>query len=118
MATLDKEALLKRKRSDRTEEVDLGEGTVTVRGLTRGEINHARAVASKGSKEKQVETLDNHYIAAALVDPEMTVAEVAEWLKDAPAGDSVTVLAAIQELSGLSEGAQKSGVPRVRARRR
>lgn len=118
MATLDKAALLSRKRSDRTEEVDLGAGTVIVRGLTRGEITHARVAASKGSKENQVATLDNHYIAAGLVEPVMTVAEVAEWLEDAPAGDAVAVLSVIQELSGLAEGAQKSGNAGVRKRSR
>jgi len=118
VATLDKAALLARKRSARTEEVDLGEGTVTVRGLVRAEITRARVAASKGSKENQVATLDNHYIAAGLVEPEMTVEEVAAWLAEAPAGDSVAVLSVIQELSGLAEGAQKSGVPGVRKRRR
>jgi len=118
VATLDKEALLKRRRTDRTEEVDLGEGTVTVRGLSRGEINRARVVAGKASKDNQVATLDIHYIAAGLVEPEMTVAEVAEWLENAPAGDSVTVLGVIQELSGLAEGAQKSGNAGVRKRPR
>jgi len=118
VATLDKAALLKRKRSDRTEPVDLGEGTVTVRGLSRGEINRARAAAGKANRDNQVETLDNHFIAAGLVDPEMTVAEVAEWLENAPAGDSVAVLSTIQELSGLAEGAQKSGNAGVRKRPR
>jgi hypothetical protein len=118
VATLDKAALLSRKRSDRTEEVDLGDGTVTVRGLSRGEVNRARVAAGKGSKDNQVATLDNHYIAAALVEPEMTVAEVAEWLEDAPAGDAVAVLGVIQELSGLAEGAQKSGNAGVRKRTR
>jgi hypothetical protein len=118
VGTLNKEALLSRKRSERTEEVDLGDGTVTVRGLTRGEITRARVAASKASKDNQVSTLDNHYIAAGLVEPEMTVAEVAEWLEDAPAGDAVAVLAVIQELSGLAEGAQKSGNAGVRKRTR
>lgn len=118
MATLDKEALLNRRRTDRTEEVDLGEGTVTVRGLIRAEITRARAIAGKASKENQVAIMDNHMIAAGLVDPEMTVEEVAAWLEQAPAGDAVAVLGTIQELSGLAEGAQKSGVSAVRKRRR
>jgi hypothetical protein len=118
MATLDKAALKARKRSDQTQEVDLGSGTVTVRGLIRAEITHARLMAAKGKKEDQVAILDNHYIAAGLVAPEMTVEDVAEWLAEAPAGDSVAVLGAIQELSGLAEGAQKSPVAGARAKRR
>lgn len=118
MATLDKEALLKRRRTDKTEDVDLGEGTVTVRGLSRGEVTRARVAAAKAGKDNQVATMDNHMIAAGLVDPEMTVAEVAEWLEDAPAGDAVSVLGVIQELSGLAEGAQKSGNAGVRKRTR
>lgn len=116
MATLDKAALLKRQRSANTEEVDLGDGTVTVRGLSRGEVTAAKA-AAKGSRESQIDAVENHFIAAALVDPEMTVEEVAEWLENAPAGDAVVVMEAIQALSGMSEGAQKSGVAGVRKRR-
>lgn len=116
MATLDKAALLKRQRSEKTEEVDLGGGTVIVRGLSRGEVTAAKA-AAKGSRENQIDAVENHLIAAALVAPEMTVEEVAEWLEYAPAGDAVAVMAAIQELSGLAEGAQKSRVAGVRKRR-
>jgi hypothetical protein len=117
MPTLDKAALLKRQRTDKTQEVDLGEGTVTVRGLSRGEITRAKA-AAKGSREHQIDAVENHFIAAGLVEPEMTVAEVAEWLENAPAGDAVVVMAAIQELSGMAEGAQKSGDAGVRKRPR
>ncbi|OLF07755.1 hypothetical protein BLA60_25845 [Actinophytocola xinjiangensis] len=113
MARLDKSALLKRQRADKTAEVDLGEGTVTVRGLTRGEVTQARAAARGGGREVQIHAVENHFIAAGMVDPVMTAAEVAEWLENAPAGDGVAVMEAIQELSGMAEGAQKSGVPRT-----
>jgi hypothetical protein len=112
VATLDKAALLKRTRTDRTKEVDLGEGSVIVRGLSRGEITRAKAAASaKSGRERQFGEVENHFIATGLVEPEMTVEEVAEWLENAPAGDAVAVIAAIEELSGMSEGADKSGVP-------
>lgn len=117
MAVLDKDALLKRQRTEKTEEVDLGGGSVIVRGLSRGEITRAKA-AAKGSRENQIGTVENHMISTGLVEPEMTVDEVAEWLANAPAGDAVNVLETIQQLSGLSEGAQKSGVPGVRKQRR
>lgn len=116
---MDKEVLFKRKAYLDTDTVDLGGGAVvTVRALTRGEVTECRRRA-KGSEEQY----ERRLIATALVDPEMTLAEVGLWLDGdpedpsdvgAPAGDSVKITQAIAELSGLSkEGAQKS-VPPVR----
>jgi len=100
---VDKAKLLaKRGPSYRDVEVDVG--TVRVRGLNRAEV--------KACKDKDQNTSEVKIIAAALVDPEgMTEDEVAEWLEDAPAGDYAAVMVAITELSGLFEGADKSGVP-------
>ncbi len=99
---MDKEKLLgKRDLGYRDVEVDVG--TVRVRALTRAEVKRCR--------DETGETIDVELIAHSLVDPELTVEEAGVWLETAPAGDYVNVLAAVAELSGLSEGADKSGVP-------
>lgn len=108
---VDKALLLNRKATDGTRKVPIeGVGDVTVRGLSRGEVQRA--------KELPEDQRENALISLALVDPELTPEEVAEWLDGAPAGDSVAVMNAVAELSGMTEGARKSGVPPVRNRRR
>lgn len=103
---MDKADLLK-KRTRETREVKLEDfGTVTVRGLTAGEVKRW-----KGKPEAEVERL---VIAAAMVDPVLTVDEVDEWAENAPFGHLIDVIQAIYELSGVSAGAAKSGLPGVR----
>lgn len=97
---MDKSVLLARKAAQNTEDVDLGGGIVVkVRGLSRAEVQSNK---------------DDEYaaIACALLDPVMTRDEVAEWLENAPIGDALAISEALQRLSGLDEGAQKSVVPR------
>lgn len=100
---MDKSKLLaKRGPSYRDVKVDVG--TVRVRGLNRAEV--------KACKDSDENTSEVKIITTALVDPEgLTEDEVAGWLEDAPAGDYVAVMQAVSELSGLSEGADKSGLP-------
>jgi hypothetical protein len=109
---VDKELLKKRRAADNTRQVPIDDlGSVTVRALSRTEVKRATVK----NDEDQTEA---NFISAAMVDPVMTPEDVAEWLDGAPAGDSVAVADAIAELSGMSEGAQKSGVPGVRKQRR
>lgn len=109
---MDKDALLKRKADSDTRKVPIGDlGFVLVRGLSRGEVTAAKDDFPEEQRE-------NALIAMALVDPEMTVDEVGQWLDTAPAGDSVAVMTAVAELSGITEGARKSSVPAVRGRQR
>jgi hypothetical protein len=102
---VDKSVLLARKASQNTEDVDLGGGIVVkVRGLSRVEVQDNK---------------DDEYsaVACALLDPVMTRDEVAEWLDNAPIGDMLAISEALQRLSGLDEGAQKSVVSRDGKRR-
>lgn len=105
---MDKALLLARgQQQDQhdTEEVPIGNlGAVRVRGLTRAEI--------KLYTKKDGTADDDAMIACALVDPQMTVDEVGQWLDGAPAGDYVAVMSALSRLSGFDEDAQKSRVPR------
>jgi len=106
--TLTREQLLARKVG-RAEPLDLpeGGGTVMVRGLTRAE-------ALEMNDLKTVEERDNFIIATGLVEPKLSVEEVREWAAEASAGDTTAISMRIAELSGMAEGAGKSGVARAR----
>jgi hypothetical protein len=105
---VDKAALLKRRATDTTDTVPIGDiGNVTVRALSQGEVSEA----------KESDDYESVLISRALLDPVMTVDEVREWLNTAPAGDAVAVMDKIADLSDLTEGARKSGVAGVRAGR-
>lgn len=110
-------------RSVGTKEVTLAGGLVVkIRGLDRDDVLKATYedfdesnITSKKDLDRFVQKLDrrraeNRMIAAAMVDPEMTEEDVALWLKGAPSSDSVKVLNAIQELSGMAEEYPKSTV--------
>ncbi len=104
---MDKAKLLaKREASYRDVAVDVG--TVRVRGLTKAEVQTCQ--------DQDGDTVANKVIAAGMVDPVLTEDEVDEWLSTAPAGDYVRVMEALSELSGIDEGAAKSGVSEVRGR--
>lgn len=101
---MDKETLLKRRAVDTFDTVLIGDDTVTVRGLSRDEVLIARRLDDDDASDRMTITM-------ALIDPaDMTPADVAEWFKSAPAGDTVRVLEKIRDLSGLGEDARKSGV--------
>lgn len=93
-------------------EVELpGFGTVRVRGLSRGE-----ALALNKGKElgiiKDTATWERKIVALAMVEPTFTEDEVEQWQNASTAGGELdAVTDKITELSGLSEDADKSGVP-------
>lgn len=88
-----------------TREVETSRGVVVVRALTRGEATEAKK-KSKGDDTDY----ENRIVAKAMVQPAMNTVKVAAWFAKAPAGDSVKITNAIAELSGMAEGARKSGV--------
>lgn len=100
---MDKELLLKRKAGLRTTTVQLdgGEIEVVVRALSRGEVKEVKDKYPQDQAE-------NVLVSMSLVDPKMTPEEVTAWLDEAPAGDSVAVMEAVAELSGLSKEVAKS----------
>lgn len=113
---MDKNQLIARGgAAPKTREVPIGDGggAVTVRSLSRAVVKSCK-VKADGDQD----LFEYLVVSAALVDPVMTPEEVTSWLEGAPAGDSVAVMGAINELSGLSEEAAKRGVPEVRGRPR
>lgn len=85
------------------DQVDIaGLGTVTVRGLSRQQMLDAGKLADEG-----VAVMERAMLAAGMVDPELTVDEVAEWQRVSPANEIQPVVQRINELSGVSQTSVK-----------
>lgn len=84
-----------------------GIGELSIRGLSRGEVFAAQKVLT------DPQAFEAKLLSLGLTDPLMTVEDVREWQANAPAGQLERVVEAIKDLSGLGEGADKSGVPGV-----
>lgn len=108
---MDKEVLFAARLPQDTIDVP-GLGTVTVRGLSRAEVLILRkATDDEGVDGPRALTLERKMLATALVDPQLTEAEVGRWQAAAPAGELEPVTRLVQQLSGMLEDAPKSGVP-------
>lgn len=95
--------------AEETREVKTFAGVVVVRGLTRAEVLGVKALRARDDID--VAEYEAHIVSLAMVTPTMTVEEVRRWQAiDKAGGPLGEVTDAITELSGLSEGAQKSGV--------
>lgn len=81
---------------------------VTVRGLTRREL------LTSGHGTEDTSVMECRNVAAAMIRPSMSEAQVREWQKVSGPKDLGLVTAAIRDLSGLGQGAEKSGVSGVR----
>lgn len=99
---MDKELLLKARLPEADVEVP-GVGTVRVRGLTRAEVLKCQTLVQDGPG--RVEALERKMLALAMVDPELTEAEVGQWQKASPAGEMQPVTEKVQALSGMTKGA-------------
>lgn len=97
--SFDKELLFKSALPEADVEIP-GKGTVRVRGLTRAEAMSLQDV-------KGVAAIERKMLALALVDPQLTEAEVGRWQKASAAGEMEPIGAKVQELSGMNEGAAK-----------
>jgi hypothetical protein len=90
----------------------LGRGTAT---LPDGSIVKIRALTSaevlESQELEQVVDRNRFIIHKGMTDPALSLEDVAAWDSNADAGDMVAVNDAIAVLSGLKEGAGKSGVP-------
>lgn len=103
MAHLTRAQVLARKTGKGTATLPDG-STVAVRALTRDEVLASQELATLPER-------DNFIVANGMTNPKLTIEEVAGWAAEADAGDLVAVSDAIAELSGLKQGAGKSGVP-------
>lgn len=103
MANLTRAQILARKTGKGKATLPDG-STVDVRALTRDEVLASQDYHTLADQ-------DSFIIAAGMTDPKLTVEEVMQWAASASAGDLTAVSDAIAELSGLKQGAGKSGVP-------
>lgn len=106
--TLTREQILGRKAGVR--EVQLEEGTVKVRGMTRGEAAGMRALP-----EDDVIGLEAYAIATCMIEPKLTIDEARSWLESEDTHQVQLVINAIENRSGHAEGQPKGftkSVPR------
>jgi hypothetical protein len=102
---VDKELLFKGSLPEADVEIP-GKGiTVRVRALTRHE---AMSIQQVKDGPGRVEAIERKMLALALVDPEMTEAEVGRWQQASVAGEMEPVGLKVNELSGMTEGAAKA----------
>lgn len=99
---MDKALLFKRRLPE--DEVSIeGIGVVRVRALNRREAMETQRI------EDPVER-DHLIIALGLVDPRLTVSEVAQWAEASPAGEMEPVSVRIAEMSGMLPDSAKKAV--------
>lgn len=102
---LTREQILARKTGKGTATLPDG-STVAVRALTRDEVLESQELGSLGER-------DTYLVATGMTDPKLSIEDVAAWASSGDAGDLVAVSDAIAVLSGLKQGADKSGVQSV-----
>lgn len=115
---ISKDALLGQSGPPQADVEIPGLGTVTVRGLTRVEVLSVRKATDNDPAAvdgPRLLVLERKLIAAGMVEPEMSEADVHRWQDVAPAGQLEPITEKIQELSGLLEGSDKATFPEVRA---
>lgn len=103
---IDKELLFKPRLPEADVEV-AGVGTVRVRALNRAEVMLLQKLASDG---KDAASVERQMLAMAMVDPQLTEAEIGQWQKACPPGELEPVTDRVTELSGLGDGAEKKAV--------
>lgn len=93
---------------DRVEVAGVGE--ITVRGLTRYEVMLMRkATDSENIEGSRALVLEQKLLSMAMVEPAMSEEDVKQWQKISLAGELQPVVQRVQELSGMTDDATKSG---------
>jgi hypothetical protein len=88
-----------------TADIELPTGKVIkVRGMTRYELMLSR------KDTEDIAEIERRMLAFCMVEPRMTAKQVEAWQKGSKPMVMAPVIEKIRELSGLGEGAQKSGV--------
>lgn len=106
-------AALLAKTSVGPEEMEVpGVGTVSIRPLTRAEALGMQDI------DMRADLMEQKLLALAMVDPQLTEDEVAEWQANSPAGLMHDVVLRIIEISGMHQVAAKSAYADFRGRPR
>src|SRR5689334_10157917 len=100
---IDKAALLAPRLAE--QDVPVGDlGTVRIRALSRAEVADIQA------QELESAALEAQMLATALVEPAMTVPEVAAWQAAAAGGEFEPIVKAVLALSGMAVTSEKEVV--------
>lgn len=99
---MDKSKLIGKRADPKAVEVEVEGGTVQVRPLSREQILILRKLNADPLKFEQL------LLSYAMVDPELTEDEVAEWQKNSGALEIEDVTDKVMEISGLKERAEKA----------
>lgn len=86
-----------------------GVGTVLIRALSR----HEMLTASKAAEGGGALAMEREMISYALLEPTMTIDQVAEWQRASPAAEMMPLVHKINALSGIGKGAEKSDLSGV-----
>lgn len=105
-----KEALLAKRVETTTLEVP-DVGTIEVRQLSRSEALQA----SKLQDKQGVETAERFVLTCALVDPELTNAEVKDWMANSSFGEINDIVNAVHRFSGIAEDEEQEGASQKEA---
>lgn len=106
---MDKGKLLADRVINRRGEHEIpGVGVVKFRALSRMEMLES-AERFEGRTLEQ----ERYILSRAMVDPVLTEADVETWQGCSPPGEINEIASKINELSGISRGAPKSGVDQV-----
>jgi hypothetical protein len=85
-----------------------GQGTITIRGLSREQMHEAGTHVDEG-----VAGMEAAMLAHGLVDPELTVDEARQWQANSPAGEIQPIVERINVLSGVAGASQKEAYKSV-----
>lgn len=96
-------------RKDETATIPSHAGEIVVRPLSRAEVLALKAERAAGMT---IAEWEQHMLSQAIVHPAMSAADVATWqTTDRAGGLMESVIEKVTEISGLGQGANKSGVP-------
>lgn len=110
---LTREEILARKAGQETYKLSDDSGEVIIHGISRDDALRVGELRTEAS----LSDADNYLISRGLAEPTLAPVDVAEWAKvPGQAGVLSDLSEAIAELSGMTQGAGKSRVPRTRKR--
>ncbi len=114
---LTREEILGRKLGNVELELPDGSGTVVVRPLNREETIAVGRVAEDDTSDAGTAARHDLITHLGLVDPALSLEDVQAWAANDVGGVVLAVATKIAEISGMVEGAGKSGVSRPRRKR-
>jgi hypothetical protein len=85
-----------------------------VRGLTRGEWLTVGKITGDEPDVAAVRRGESFSVSVGLLEPRLTLEEASEWLENAPASITSTVVNRIMELTGARGGAPKEAYKSLR----